>query len=717
MEQKEFEKQLPKMLPLQRFSSIYRVSQAMGSTIELEGLIDLIMDSCIEELKADTGSLMLLDEKTGVLTIRSARGLTDNVIKKTKIKLGEGIAGKVAQSKESLLLIGKIKNQQFDTAIDRTGDTISRQEKIASALCVPLIVKDKVRGVISLNKIETESDFTYEDLGLLCLFASQAASSIENAELYAQAQERIKELSRINHLSQSLNITQDKSEIFSLVAETLSDIVKFDACFFLLYQEDDDLIIDAKITRDLSEELLDKTKITLFKLFSDLVDFPLDTKKIIFKVEKIEHIAIKESCPCKSKRFVSSVSLPLVVRGSVIGIFNISSLTQDAFTDDNLKIMSTLAYTSSVSLDNTRLYNKMGQKIKELSTLFEVGKTISSTLDLEKVLALILEVSARIMDASICSLRLLRQEHDIVLSASSGLNKVYFKEEGFLEKRKSIAQQAIKKRKPIVITNISQDNEYIHPDYAKKEMVSSLACVPLISRGKEIGVLTVYSAQTRRYNADQIDLLSALADQAAIAVTNATLHEEIHQTFLNTVKALAAAVEAKDPYTRGHCDMVEKYAVEIAKELGLQSEHIEKIQIAAILHDIGKIGVKEDVLLKPGKLTDEEFEIIKSHPTISAKILGPANFPDKIMAAVKFHHEQIDGKGYPNNLTNEEIPIEASIVKVADAFCAMNSDRPYRQTLPFDVILNELKKDSGIKFDSNVIDALLKVLEKEKKSL
>lgn len=697
-QQKEFEKQL------QRLSSLYKVSQAMASTIRLENLIELIMDLCIEELKADTGSLMLLDNKE-ILTIRSARGLTDDVVKETSIKLGEGIAGTVAQSKEPLLLIGKIEDHRFDGVIDR--------EKIKSALCVPLTVKDRVRGVLSVNRINSHLDFTYEDLGLLCLFASQAASSIENAELFTQAQSRIHELSKINQVSQALNITRDEGDIFSIVAEALNDLVGFDACFFLLYQGEEDMLIESKITQPISQELLTKTKNSLVDLLSDLLDIPLAAGKAGFRVQEIGRFTVPIST---AKRFACSTSLPLVIRGSVIGLINLSSLTPDAFSDDKIKTISTLAYTSATALDNTQLYKKMHQKVVELSTLFEVGKTISSTLDLERCLTLILEVSVRIMDASICSLRLLGEKHDIVLSASYGLSKICFKGKSALERRKSIAQQAMRERKPIIISDVRHDQEYIHPDYVIKERVSSLVCMPLVARGNDIGVLTVYSTQTRKFSKDQINLLAALADQAAIAVANAKLHEEVHQTFLNTVKSLAAAVEAKDPYTKGHCDMVEKYAVALAKELNLPEETVEKIQIAAILHDIGKIGVKEEVLLKTGQLTKDEWEIIKGHPLIGGKILGPAEFPDEIMAAVKFHHEQINGQGYPHKLSKDEIPLSASIVKVADAFCAMNSDRPYRKALPLDIILEELKKDAGTKFDPEVVAALLKIIEKEQKS-
>jgi putative nucleotidyltransferase with HDIG domain len=156
-----------------------------------------------------------------------------------------------------------------------------------------------------------------------------------------------------------------------------------------------------------------------------------------------------------------------------------------------------------------------------------------------------------------------------------------------------------------------------------------------------------------------------------------------------------------------------KYTLDIAKELGLPEEDIESLEIAALLHDIGKIGIKEDVLLKPGKLDEEEWRVIKEHPSISAKILGPVEFPEVIMLAVRLHHEQMDGRGYPDGLSKDQIPLHASIIKVADAFDAMISDRPYRKALPLEVAINELKKGAGTQFHPKVVDTFIRIIERE----
>ncbi len=173
------------------------------------------------------------------------------------------------------------------------------------------------------------------------------------------------------------------------------------------------------------------------------------------------------------------------------------------------------------------------------------------------------------------------------------------------------------------------------------------------------------------------------------------------------------AVDAKDPYTQGHSDRVVKYSLAIAKEMNLSKEEIEEIEIAARLHDVGKIGVSEKVLGKQGKLTDKEWEEIKAHPETSAKILEPVDFPSSIVSSVLHHHERPDGKGYPNGLSKDKIPLGASIIKVADAFDAMTSARPYRKALPDEKAIDELKKYEGTQFLPEVVEAFLKVYERE----
>jgi len=203
-----------------------------------------------------------------------------------------------------------------------------------------------------------------------------------------------------------------------------------------------------------------------------------------------------------------------------------------------------------------------------------------------------------------------------------------------------------------------------------------------------------------------------MSAQSAAYIDNRKLIESLRESYIATVRALAEAVDAKDQYTRGHSTRVAAYAVAIARELGLSDEEIEGIETAAYLHDVGKIGISDRILLKPGKLTLQEMEAVRNHPKIGAKILSPINFPWEIVPIIFQHHERYSGGGYPNKLSYEEIHIGARILVVADSYEAMTSERPYRSALSQQTAIEELKKCSGTQFDPVIVEAFLKILER-----
>ncbi|MCG2712374.1 MAG: response regulator [Candidatus Omnitrophica bacterium] len=180
----------------------------------------------------------------------------------------------------------------------------------------------------------------------------------------------------------------------------------------------------------------------------------------------------------------------------------------------------------------------------------------------------------------------------------------------------------------------------------------------------------------------------------------------------DTIKVLALALDARDHYTHGHSQQVTEYAVDIAREIGLSFKEINIIRDAGILHDIGKIGIADAILLKPGRLTQEEYIQIKKHPVIGKKILDPVNCLADNIPLIYHHHERIDGQGYPDGLTGDNIPLGARILSVADAYQAMTSDRPYRKSLPALIAIEELKRFKGRQFDPDIVDAFLRVLRR-----
>lgn len=213
---------------------------------------------------------------------------------------------------------------------------------------------------------------------------------------------------------------------------------------------------------------------------------------------------------------------------------------------------------------------------------------------------------------------------------------------------------------------------------------------------------------------DEVGMLAQAFNHMAELLSDSL--RQLQEHVLSTIQSLSLALEAKDRYTRGHSARVQHYAVKIARQLRLPAEQVDVIQKFSMLHDVGKIGVREDVLMKPAKLTPEEFEVIKRHPEVGYKILVPLKPPQEALDIVRYHHERLDGRGYPAGLTQQQIPLVVAIVSVADAFDAMTGYRPYRQSpMTFDEAVAELRRCIGTQFRMNAVEALADVLRAEGK--
>jgi putative nucleotidyltransferase with HDIG domain len=213
--------------------------------------------------------------------------------------------------------------------------------------------------------------------------------------------------------------------------------------------------------------------------------------------------------------------------------------------------------------------------------------------------------------------------------------------------------------------------------------------------------------------ADLSENFNRMSESISTAVNNLKrAARENHELFINSIRALAAAIDAKDPYTRGHSERVARYSSLVAKEMGLPSEDVRRVRLSALLHDVGKIGIDDRIIRKPTALTEEEFEIMKSHPVKGAAIMDAIPELHDVIPGMKHHHERWEGGGYPDGLTGEEIPLQARIVSVADTFDAMTTTRPYQQAMDLRFVFQRLRDLAGNRFDPQVVDALIRSYEK-----
>lgn len=348
--------------------------------------------------------------------------------------------------------------------------------------------------------------------------------------------------------------------------------------------------------------------------------------------------------------------------------------------------------------------------------IHEFGMTATGVVSKEELAGLVVESACKLMRSDTGSLMLLNHDtNELSIAASRGLSPEVVATTR-VNMGEGVAGRVAQSGKPIYVENIETDIRFLRPNsvrYPSKSFIS----VPLKVKKRMLGVLNVSSSEPdRTFEERDVRLLTILADQAGITLENIELYDNLQHFYLEMVQTLARAIDAKDSYTHDHADRARKYARMIGKKLGLPEAMIRHIEYAALMHDIGKIGIDENILRKPGQLTAEERDIIKKHPSIGNRIISPVQFLSPVAPMVLYHQEWFNGKGYPEGLSGEEIPLGARIVAVIDAYDAMTSDRPYRKALPMEVALEELKKGAGSQFDPRVVKIFIEILQDEHKN-
>jgi putative nucleotidyltransferase with HDIG domain len=254
-----------------------------------------------------------------------------------------------------------------------------------------------------------------------------------------------------------------------------------------------------------------------------------------------------------------------------------------------------------------------------------------------------------------------------------------------------------------VVDNHFQHEEDQWPDGQVRRLVS----VPLIADGPPCGIMIGIDKLDREFDSIDLKLLSSIGNQSAVFLANSRLYGDLEDLLMGVLHALSATIDAKDPYTCGHSRRVALISRRLAEKVGFDAKRVRRIYLAGLLHDIGKIGVPEAVLCKAGKLTDDEYTQMKSHPLLGAKILGGIRQLDDVIPGILCHHERLDGKGYPNGFSSDELSMDSLIVGLADSFDAMTSDRIYRKALPVDVVRKEIEDNAGLQFDRSLVAEFL----------
>ncbi len=711
----------------ERLSRLSDLSMDLSSGLDQDELLRRMIESARAALQADEAYFMLLEPETFELQFAASAGKRRK--RPTRVKCPErrtslGDAGEFgfapsprssettepALDPESLMLRNAFTGRQRLMFTRELRDPLFKGVPFTSALVLPLATTTQLVGLMVAANTSRVRPFTATDMEEATVFANLAAMAVEHQKLVHERESRIREMEKLNLLAKRFSTVQTLEGLIGLSFEYLTQIIPHELGVVCLFNHDEEMRYFVS-QRPLSPG-------SLQNLTEHLQDISAGLRQKPVKNVRCQQIFLpgRESLPMAQvfrTRIQSFLTVPLTVQGQNIGLVNLSATRTNAFNRDHLRAFTTLSNLLATAVENVKIRLYLERRIEEISVLFEISQSITSTLVLDEVLDSIVNFSMEMMHALRCELRLTNQTGEYLeIRASRGLSKSFLSSTP-IRVGEGIIGSVVETKRPISVVDVRKDPRTRHMSLAKRERLAGLLAVPILQRNAPIGAITVYTSKPRDFTQNEIDLLSTFASQASVAIENARLYAKMKDQYLSMVAALAAAIETKDAYTHGHSKNVMEYAVKIAREFELGADEIETIRYAGLLHDIGKIGIKDVILTKQEALTPEERQELRNHPKYGAFIMEQVDFLKDIAPLTLYHHERYDGTGYPLGLRADDIPLGARILAVADTYDSMIADRPYRKAFPYDHVVREMKKVSGTQLDPRVVDVFLSIIKRE----
>jgi diguanylate cyclase (GGDEF)-like protein len=482
----------------------------------------------------------------------------------------------------------------------------------------------------------------------------------------------------LQSLSGKLSRLNDVREIGTVIANELRSLIDYHNCRVFVVEGED--VIPIAFRGDFAGNVPTALEVLACKLGQGITGHV---------AQSVESLLTGDAARCEYAERIpgtdvieeSLIAVPLPYGSKAIGVIVISKLGVDQFDEDDVRLLEVLAGHAAVALENARLYESQRREAESATALLEFSRQLATAKGLDETLARVVELSASMLGSARTSVWLQGAESgDLVVEAEFGSG-------------------------PAMRSLSADDLRGIDGPVQLDEL--AIAPIALDDRA---GCITAAAPDGQEYTERQLRLLGGLAHQAKLAIANAGAFRRLEETFLSTVEALANALEANDEYTSTHARWITDMALKVGAELGLEGGALKRLELGALFHDIGKIGVPSSILSKPGRLTAEERRIVETHPELGERILAPIELLQDVCPIVRHCHERYDGDGYPDRKAGQEIPIESRIILVCDAFHAMTTDRPYRKRLSNAEACRRLEENAGTQFDPVVVDACLRLL-------
>jgi len=685
------------------------ITRTALATDDYETALQILADNLKKLLSADVCFITAWDEERK----QAFPGAVSGVAADNYISLR-------AEPGEVTLTASVLEAQQPITATDVMNSPyisprIAAKYPVTSMLGLPLEADGKKLGA-ALIAFSQVHEFTHQEIALGESAAAQISLAMAKIRLLDETNQRAAELEAVADVSEALRIAPTRDEMPPIILDHLIELLHVDGAALLT--------IDPHTG---------ESEIKFAQgAFEDSLGLHIPAGECLpGHVMTIGHAYVADQFHKDSQIYLKNLvdgtlalaSAPLIVQDTAIGSLIVGRTRESKngsveFTDIQIRLLTAIADIAANGLHRAELHDRTREQLERLTALHEIDMVISSSFDLQLPFKTLLNKVTSQIDVDAAAVLLLNSDlQQLEHAASRG-----FRTTGILHNTSRLGEPhagvAALERRTIIVDNLAEDDRFDNKNLVVDEGFISYIAIPLMSKGGVNGVLELFNRTQVRRNPEWIDFVSTLATQASIAINNTQLFDEVQSSNMElslaydaTIEGWSRALELRDMETEGHSRRVTEMTMKLARAMGISERELVHVRRGALLHDIGKMGIPDSILHKPGALTDEEWEIMREHPVYAFNLLAPISYLQPALDIPHYHHERWDGTGYPRGLKGEQIPLAARIFAISDVWDALSSDRPYRDAWPREKVIAYIKEQAGSHFDPRVVEAFIGIVE------
>lgn len=687
----------------QEFAALYETSNALSANNDLNTLLKSIVEHATTLLDTTTGAMYLCDRISGDLEIVVTT--TPIIPIGTTLRPGEGVAGRVAQSKQPM----RIDNYSTWAGRSHIYDDIL----FHAVLEVPMLFGGDLIGVLNVAEMgDSDRTFTESDERLLSLFAAQAAGALHSAHLREETARRAQEFAALYETSNALSSENELNAMLNAIVDRARKLLGASSGGIYLYLSE---------TKEL-ELTVDSTHSTPIGTRLQINDGVAGRVAQTYQPIRIDDYSVWEGrSPVFEEILIHAVlEVPMLYGGELIGVLTAEEVGNSTrkFTEADERLLSLFASHAAGAIHSARLREQTTRRLDQLQALHLIDRAISSSFDLYPILNTVIGQTIAQLGVDAVDILLFHPYLQILDYVAGQGFRTRAIEQTHLRLGECFAGRAAFERRTVHISNLPEaGSTFTRAVILQSEGFLEYYAVPLTAKGEIKGVLEIFNRTILPFNPEWLDFLETLAGQAAITIDQTQLFENLQRANLElitaydaTIEGWARAMDLRDEETENHTRRVTELTLSLAKEMGIKNGELLHIRRGALLHDIGKMGVPDNILLKEGKLTEEEWVLMRRHPQFAYEMIQPIKYLRQSLDIPYCHHEKWDGTGYPRGLSGEQIPLAARIFAIADVWDAITSERPYRKAWTKKKALAYIKEQNGKQFDPKVVEVFLKMI-------